>query len=83
MASTFNMSPAPTLSLFPQTGTELIELSKAEFCVCALSEHNGKILAEYLAWKLEDATGRRRKSLEDKTDPGEKNNCLEYDLKMP
>lgn len=72
MTERFELSPAPTFSLFPQTGAELVELSKAEFCVCALSEASGKLLAEYIGWKIYDATGRRRMSLDDRKDPGEK-----------
>lgn len=70
MADEFNLSPAPTPALFPQTGAELVELSKAEFCVCALSEDSGKTLARYIAWKTIDATGERIRALEDENDPG-------------
>lgn len=72
MTERFELSPAPTFSLFPQTGAELVELSKAEFCVCSLSEATGKLLAEYIGWKIYDATGRRRMSLDDRKDPGKK-----------
>lgn len=70
MAEEFNLNPAPTPGLFPQTGSELVQLSKAEFCVCALSEDNGKTLARYIAWKTIDATGERISALLDEADPG-------------
>lgn len=70
MAGEFNLNPAPPAALFPQTGTELVKLSKAEFCVCALSEDSGKTLAKYIAWKTIDATGERIVALEDEEDPG-------------
>lgn len=70
MAGEFNLNPAPTPGLFPQTGSELVQLSKAEFCVCALSEDNGKKLARYIAWKTIDATGERISALLDEADPG-------------
>lgn len=69
MTKKFEIKPPPVRSRFPLTGKELVELSKAEFWVCAGSEHGGKTLARYIAWKIHDATGRTIPSLQDNVEP--------------
>lgn len=69
MTKQFNLKPPPVRSRFPNNGNELLELSKAEFWVCAGSKHGGKKLAEYVAWKHYDATGRSIPSLQNDIEP--------------
>lgn len=73
MTKKFNIDPSPTRSRFPKTGKELVEMSKAEFWVCAGSKYGGNKLAEYIAWKIYDATGRPMSELQNRQDPGERN----------
>lgn len=76
MTKQFEIKPPPVRSRFPKTGQELVEMSKAEFWVCAGSEHGGKTLAKYIAWKFHDATGRTIPSLQDNVEPCKKSDCL-------
>lgn len=66
----FKLNPAPVLSRFPSTGKELVELSRAEFWVCAGSKEGGNKLAEHIAYLIHDATGRNISSLLHREDPG-------------
>lgn len=68
----FDIKPPPVRSRIPNTGKELVELSKAEFWVCAGSKHGGNTLAKYIAWKVYDATGKWIPSLQNKNDPGKR-----------
>lgn len=69
MTKKFDIKPTPTRSRFPTSGKELVELSKAEFWVCAGSKIGGNILSRYIAWKVHDATGRWMVSLQSTEDP--------------
>lgn len=66
----FKLNPAPVLSRFPSNGKELVELSRAEFFVCAGSREGGNKLAEHIAYLIHDATGRNIRSLLHREDPG-------------
>lgn len=65
----FDIKPPPIRSRFPNTGAELVELSKADFWVCAGSKHGGNTLAKYICWKVYDATGKWITSLQSNDDP--------------
>ncbi|XP_049825591.1 DNA-binding protein D-ETS-6-like isoform X1 [Aethina tumida] len=54
----FSLDPKPDPGSFPETGTELCELSRAEFETRAGSERTGKILAKYIAHQRHSVTGR-------------------------
>lgn len=69
MTKKFELDPPPVRSRFPKTGKELLEMSKAEFWVCAGSEKGGKTLAKYIVWKIQDATGRTIPNLQDDSEP--------------
>lgn len=70
MGKTKNIQPAPIPSRFPQTGEELVTLSRAEFWVCAGSKYGGNTLAKHLAFIIRDATGRCTSPLTNENDPG-------------
>lgn len=69
MTKKFEIDPPPVRSRFPTNGKELVELTKAEFWVCAGSEYGGIKLAQYIAWKVYDATGRSLPSLQGNITP--------------
>lgn len=66
----FKLNPAPIVARFPSTGKELVELSRAEFWVCAGSNEGGNKLADYIACLVLDATGRNISHLIHREDPG-------------
>lgn len=65
------LEPKPVFSRFPITGSELIEMSRAEFWVCAGSNNGGNILAKHIAHSIHSATGKNLTSLLNDDDPGE------------
>lgn len=76
----FSISPKPVLSRFPSTGRELIELSRADFWVCAGTKTGGNILAKHIACRIQSATGRIMDLLFCDKDPGK---CDAFGAKLP
>lgn len=66
----FQIDPEPVLERFPEHGHELVELSEADFWVCAGSRNGGKILSKHLAHMIHSATGRCPSVLSSEEDPG-------------
>lgn len=73
LGKTTNIIPLPNPTKFPQTGSELVTLSRAEFWVCAGSSYGGNTLAKHLAFTIRDATGRCTSPLINDKDPGIQN----------
>lgn len=73
----FKMKPKPVRSRLPNTGTELVDLTKADFWVVADgSRVGGNKLAQYIALMVHNATGRWIESLHSKEDPGERKHSI-------
>lgn len=68
----FDILPSPLPNRFPTTGKEIVELSKAEFWVCAGSPYGGNTLAKHLADRLQRYTGISKTSLLNNQEPGTK-----------
>jgi Sterile alpha motif (SAM)/Pointed domain len=69
----FKIHPPIEPCRFPDTGAELIEMTKADFWVCAGSKAGGNVVAKHFAYLLYSVTGNEQPSLIDDKDPGE---CL-------
>ncbi|XP_020717288.1 DNA-binding protein D-ETS-6-like isoform X2 [Ceratitis capitata] len=65
----FKIEPEPDISRFPTTGSELCELSRADFWVCAGSRQGGIILAKHFALTLYNATGRETSPMLNEDEP--------------
>ncbi|XP_054743302.1 DNA-binding protein D-ETS-6-like [Anastrepha obliqua] len=65
----FNIDPEPDISRFPTVGSELCELSRADFWVCAGSRQGGIVLAKHFALTLYNATGRETSPMLNEDEP--------------
>lgn len=54
----FSLSPSPDPEIFPKTGIELCELTRAEFESKAGNSRNGTLLAKHIAHLRHSVTGR-------------------------
>lgn len=66
----FKIVPEPYAERFPETGSELCSLTKADFWVVAGSKIGGNLLAKHMAHLIYSSTGQSRKSLLSDEDPG-------------
>lgn len=78
----FSLSPTPEVKKFPDSGTELCKLSRADFEKIAGNSRNGTLLAKHIAHLRHSVTGRASSPLnvnckiEDDDDKGVyKNGC--------
>lgn len=70
----FKIKPKPVRSRLPNTGRELVDLTRSDFWVVAGSGVGGNKLAQYIALMVHNATGREMESLHSKEDPGKNQN---------
>lgn len=66
----FSIEPSPDHSKFPDSGNELVKMTRADFWVCAGSKRGGNLLAKHMAYLLYRATGRSHSPLLSDEDPG-------------
>lgn len=64
-----NIVPPAIPERFPNNGTELCNMTKADFWVCAGTPDGGNILSKYLAHWIHLNSGVERKDLTDKDEP--------------
>ncbi|XP_067622718.1 DNA-binding protein D-ETS-6-like isoform X2 [Eurosta solidaginis] len=65
----FKIDPEPDISRFPNNGSELCTLSRADFWVCAGSRQGGIVLAKHFALTLYNATGRETSPMMNENEP--------------
>lgn len=66
----FQLKQKPVRSRLPNTGTELVKLSKAEFWVCADGYgKGGNKLAQHIGLKIYEATGQWEETLLSEIEP--------------
>uniref|UniRef100_A0A1B0GGW3 Uncharacterized protein n=2 Tax=Lutzomyia longipalpis TaxID=7200 RepID=A0A1B0GGW3_LUTLO len=65
----FQIDPPPQSARFPTTGQELVNLTRADFWVCAGSKQGGNILAKHIAHLIHSSTGRSQSPLLSDEDP--------------
>lgn len=66
----FKIEPQPVFERFPENGQDLVQLSQADFWVCAGSRDGGKILTRHIAHMIHSVTGRCPSALACDGDPG-------------
>ncbi|XP_069686725.1 DNA-binding protein D-ETS-6-like isoform X1 [Periplaneta americana] len=64
----FSLSPEPDPDKFPSSGTELLELSRADFETRAGSARSGRLLAVHLAHLRHSVTGRSTSPMQEHVD---------------
>lgn len=70
ITKTFKIEPEPVLERFPENGEELVQMTEADFWVCAGSREGGKTLSKHLAHMIHSTTGKCSSALSSDADPG-------------
>lgn len=65
----FDLDPPLQPEKFPETGDDLLNLSKADFWVCASSKFGGNKLAKHIAYLQYNSTGIENTELTNDADP--------------